>query len=48
MLFRVITSEGDVMLHSMFAYGIGLNTETYVRFYEEAIPWVERGTAGRT
>ena len=41
-VFRVITSDGVVMVPFIFPPGLRLNTEAYIKCMEEGVlPWIE-------
>ena len=47
MMFKVVTSNGDVMPSFIFPHALRLNTEAYIKCLKEVVFWIKRMDAGR-
>jgi hypothetical protein len=48
MVLGVVSNEGDVMLPDIFAKGLKINTEEYIKVLIEGVkPWMDKVAAGR-
>ena len=48
MLFKVVTSNDNLMPLFIFSHSFKLNTEVYIKCFKEIVlPWIERVAAGR-
>ena len=47
-MFRVVTSDGDIIPPFIFPQGLRLNTEAYIKWVKELeLTWTEMVVAGR-